>query len=322
MSNSITRDAIFNEIHNRGWLVESIGKDDDIYKITDDKGRISIGRGARLRESSSNGVYISKYKDMSYAFVQSLGYRVPDFLVYKQTESAKAFLATHKSIVVKPTDAEQSKGVEVGITTEQQLADAVALATTVSTTGQVLLQQQVHGKLYRILIVNGIFFAAAYRRAPYVVGDGVQTVRQLIISKNDTPLRSASQPTPLKPINIEHVTAFLQERTDEVLAAGTELEVLPVASISVGGEAEDVTDSVHSFYRETSEQIVRALGLSICGIDIMVEDIESPPAVQGFYPLIELNSLPGLKLHLFPTAGGISRDPSAAILDAAFPPTN
>lgn len=320
MSNSITRQAIIDEVNARGWTYSKLVGKNNAYIVTDDKGRSSIGRGARFSNSSANGFIISKFKHFSYAFLEHSGYRVPAYLVTDNFDDMKAFLIQHQYVAVKPVDAEQSKGVTVNVADEEGLRRALDSAKRVSKTGEVVIQRQVEGRLYRLLVVDNQLFAASYRRAAFVVGDGTSTVLQLIESKNQDPHRSEDGTTPLKKIKIEAARMHLgDEGLRTVLAPGEEREVIAIASVSAGGEAEDVTDKVHSTYKAIAEDITKKLGLGIAGLDIIVDDISVPQSDVQYFPIIEINSLPGFKLHLYPTAGGVARNPAAAVLDAAFP---
>lgn len=319
--NSITRQAIINEVEARGWTYSELPGKESAYIVTDSNGRSNIGRGARFLNTSANGAVICKYKHFSYAFLERIGYKVPDYIVYDTMPLALEFLKLHQPIAVKPVDAEQSKGVTVSVTSEAALDEAISKAQELSYTGEVVLQHQVQGQLYRLLVVNNTLFAAAYRRAAFVIGDGTSTVRQLIEQKNLDPLRSQEGATPLKKIKIDDALHHLgASGLEKILPVGEELEVVAIASISAGGEAEDVTDKVHPFYKQAAEHITSSLGLGIAGIDIITDDITTSEAEDHYFPIIEINSLPGFKLHLYPTAGGVPRDPSAAVLDAAFPP--
>lgn len=317
MNDSVTRTAIFDEVLRRGWQYEMASPDDHFYRITTPEGKSVIGRGGRLK-SSANGVFIARNKWRSYAYLKSSGYNVPDFMMYDNHASATEFLARHDAIVVKPLDGEQSRGVTVDITTESELETAVLLARQESLTGRVLLQQQLAGRLYRLLVVGNRLFAAAYRRAAFVTGDGIHTVEELINEKNKHPLRGSDSSKPLKYISLPSVRKFLGEATmSEILPIGEEKELLAIASVSLGGEAEDVTTQVSASVADMVVAITADLGLSVCGFDVMCDDIATLESGDVF-PIVELNSLPGFKLHIYPTAGGESRNPAKAVLDDAF----
>lgn len=320
MANSVTREAIKAEIARRGWQFRVLTHDAAYYEVTAPDGRTAIGTGGRIGNGSANGDRLAVNKMYSYEFMQKIGYTVPDFLFYEDEQQSLEFLSRHKTIVVKPLDGQQSLGVTVDVATPEQLRDAVEYAKRNSPrSDRVLLQRQLHGKLYRVLVIGDKLFAASHRRAAFVVGDGIHTIRELIALKNDDPLRSDTTATPLKTIHIEQVEKYLStEALDAVLGEGQERELLPIASVSLGGESEDVTESVDSRFADALVDITVRLGVSICGFDIITPDIHDVPFDEEF-PIVEMNSLPGFKLHLFPTAGGVVRDPAPAVLDVAFP---
>jgi len=318
MVDNITRSCIRDEVIRRGWKYEELPPDGRFYKITDNHGRTSIGIGSKLGSSSSTGSSIARNKFDSYTYVSSLGYRLPGFTIYENDDSAGVFMRRWGKIVVKPTDSEQSRGVTTDVSSLTDLQKAVKEAIQFSQEGKVVLQQQLSGDLYRLLVIGDRLFAASCRRPAFVTGNGLLTIRQLIELKNKHPTRSAGSLSPLKPISIELASRLIgQAGLDRVLGDGENQIVSPIASVSLGGEAEDITERVHSSYSEIAITITRELKLSVCGFDIMTEDITAP--CSGVFPLVEFNSMPGFKLHLYPTAGGVSRDPAVALLDWEFP---
>lgn len=315
---SITENSIKNEVEKRGWKFEWATSNKRFYRITTSEGAYSVGTGSRLGRSGANGRIIAQDKFLSYDYLKNAGYNVPEFELYENATQANDFLTRYASIVVKPLDSEQSKGVTVGVRSKSDLMIAYKKAHAESQSGGVILQKELNGKLYRLLVVGDRLFAAAYRRAAFVTGNGRDTVRALINEKNAHPWRSDSSSSPLKKISLSKVEAYMGVAAlEEILRDGEEKEVLAIASVSLGGEAEDVTTEVHPELAEIAVSITRGLGLSICGFDLMLDDITAKPALN-FFPLVEFNSLPGFKLHIYPTAGGVTRDPSAAILDLEF----
>ena len=69
--------------------------------------------------------------------------------------------------------------------------------------------------------------------------------------------------------------------------------MLDNANLSTGGEAIDVTDSMHQFYRDTAIRLTEDMGLRFCGVDIMTSgSIQSD--VFGEWHVIEINAAPGI----------------------------
>lgn len=314
---SITRQKIIGEAKRRGWRVTYFDPAERVYEIVTAAGQRCFFIGSAPQKTSWVATKIADHKSLSYHYLQSLGIKVPPFLDYEDEASAKAFLDKHKPIVVKPEDSYKSRGVSVGVTTLTQLRKAVREARKYSEF--VILQQQLSGKLYRLLVLDGIFSAAAHRQAAAVTGDGVHTVRELIVRKNNGPLRSGENVTPLAKIDIRLAEKFLGLRAlDAVPSMAETVKVAPIDSLMAGGEAADVTDVVHPSYVAIAEQIAQGLGLLAAGLDIITPDITRPFEADGVFPFLEINARPGFTMHYHPTAGGRPRNPAAALLDAVF----
>ena len=89
-----------------------------------------------------------------------------------------------------------------------------------------------------------------------------------------------------------------------------------IESVSEGGEARNCTADAHPGWIDAAVHITNALGLFVAGFDIMTDDISAPPA-DGYLPLLEVNSMPGLKIHEFPSQGEPVRL-AARLLDSVF----
>jgi cyanophycin synthetase len=318
MKDSISRQLLRHAATDCGYAVSLPGDQEYFLEVAHPSGKRILFRGTMNNRNSAIGSLVARHKDLTLNFFASRGIAMPPYRLYSTTDEAVEFLRQHHTIVVKPVDGAQSKGVTVDVTDEVTLGEAVELAQGKGYNGKVILQKQLSGKLYRLIVVNGVMVAAALRRAPEVTGDGSQTVRQLIEQLNADPRRGETADTPLKKISLSSAEAYLGTRQiDTVLSAGEVLRVSALDSVSAGGEAVDVTESVHARHAELAEWVSKELDLYVCGIDIMTEDISLPPQ-DDHWPLLEINSQPGLKLHHFPTGGGQPRDVAGMIMKNLF----
>lgn len=314
MANSITRQLLIQETVRRGWTYQIIGEAAEILRISDGHKTISF-MGSRPDQSSANGRQITISKTLTLAFVESLGYAVPAYQLISSPDQLALFLESYTPIVIKPADSGQSKGVTVGISTRDEAVAAYHAARHYS--DAVVAQQQIRGKLYRIFVVAGSVPVVTERSAAAVIGDGVQTVEQLIVALNQDPRRGEASDTPMKRVDPEKARQYLgDELFHTVLPDGQHQRVGAIESVSEGGEARNCNDEVHSGWIEVAISITNALGLFVAGFDIMTEDISMPPA-DSYLPLLEINSMPGLKIHEFPSQG----EPvslASLLLDKAF----
>lgn len=58
-----------------------------------------------------------------------------------------------------------------------------------------------------------------------------------------------------------------------------------------GGDAIELTDKIHSDWSRLVVEITAKMGLRLCGVDILTNDITLPPAD---YVVLEINGRPGL----------------------------
>lgn len=301
MANSMTRQLLIAACNERGWRYQILGKDASILIIDDGHSRHTF-MGSRPMQSSANGRHITLSKELTLEYVEQLGYTVPAYCLVKN-EGLRAFLDTCKTIVIKPSDGGQSKGVTTGITSLTQAQEAVAYAERYSAGGMVIAQQQISGKLYRIFVLNGTVPVVTERRAAYVTGDGEQTVEQLIAVLNQDPRRGDGSDTPMKRVNLAKAKQYVGEVAfTAVPEAGQTVRIAAIESVSEGGEAWNVTSEVHETWKQAAIAITQSLGLFVAGFDVMSDKIHEP--VDGHYlPLLEINSMPGLKIHEYPSSG-------------------
>jgi cyanophycin synthetase len=90
------------------------------------------------------------------------------------------------------------------------------------------------------------------------------------------------------------------------------------ANLSTGGTSIDVTDMMHPENIFLCERISRVIGLDICGVDIMAENLTQPLKENGGC-ILEVNAAPGFRMHLAPSEG-LPRNVAAPVIDMLYPP--
>jgi cyanophycin synthetase len=290
---------------------------------------VRLGQGAKQRRiiaaetdaTSAVAESIAQDKELTRTLLEEGG--VPVVVGRPVADSADAWAAAQEiaaPVVIKPRDGNQGRGVSVNLTTHEEIEQAWHIARAESSA--VVVERFVPGADYRLLIVGGRMVAAARRRPPMVIGDGVSTVRQLVDRVNEDPRRCGDHAGSLSPIEIDAVAlAVLAEQGLDPQGVPEPEQAVFLrnnANLSTGGTAEDVTDIVHPDVAARAIDAARIVGLDIAGIDIVADDIAvSLENQQG--AIIEVNACPGLRMHLEP-AEGMPRDVGAAIVDTLFPP--
>jgi cyanophycin synthetase len=278
-------------------------------------------QAAETDRSSAIAESIAQDKELTKNLLRSAGVPVPGGRPVADAEDAwKAAGEIGGAVVVKPRDGRQGKGVAVNLQTREQVLAGYAAATEVSS--DVMVERFMTGHDFRMLVVGDKLIAAARRDPPLVVGDGVQTVRQLVNVVNSDPRRSEGHATTLTKIRFDDIAlARLAEQgytADSVPPKGARVILRNNANLSTGGTATDVTDDVHPDMAASAVAAAQMVGLDICGIDVVCDSVLKPLQDQGG-GIVEVNAAPGLRMHLAPSFGK-GRAVGKAIVDMMFKP--
>ncbi len=271
-------------------------------------------------QTSSVAVDISCDKQLTKQVLTEGAIPVPYGKVVTDFKSALAFLNTGRAaIVAKPVDGNQGKGVTVNIKTSAELKRAFQYASEFGS--RILVEENIEGNQYRVLVVDGKMVAAAMRVPAQVQGDGEHTISQLVEMVNQEEQRGYGHEKPLTQIKLDSIALMLlakkQYTVSSVPLKGEVVYLRDSANLSTGGTAVDVTEKVHLEYADIAERASRLVGLDVAGVDIMCKDI-SLPYSQGGGAVIEVNAAPGIRMHHYPNEGK-SQDVAGQIIDYLFP---
>jgi GNAT-family acetyltransferase (TIGR03103 family) len=303
---------IADEARRRGILVEVVDADGGFLRLTHG-GRSIVTRESLSELTSAVAVSWCDDKRVTRRLLAKAGLRVPRGRAATSGEADAAFLAEVGEVVVKPARGEQGRGITVGVTTPDELATAVARA--LEHCPDVLLEECCSGEDLRVVVINHDVVAAAVRRPATVVGDGENTVAELIAaqSRRRAAATGGESTIPMDDTTIAAVRAAGWE-LDSVLPPGEQLQVRRTANLHTGGTIHDVTDRIHPELAAAAVEASRVLDLPVTGLDLLVPDVEGPE-----YVIIEANERPGLANHepqptaerfvdlLFPTTRSLPR---------------
>jgi cyanophycin synthetase len=299
-----------------------------VTRLSDDS-LVQLGHGCRHKfiqaamSSETNAIAVDTAGDKSLtkALLARAAVPTPAGRVVDSVEGAERALEEMGApVVVKPLDGNQGKGVSLDLCTAEQVGIAFEIAQRVSR--RVVVEELLRGRDYRVLVVDGKMLAACERLPARVVGDGRSTIQQLIDEANRDPRRGEGHSKPMSTITVDRVcTATLGKQgytLDSVPADAIAVPLRENANLSTGGSAIDVTDVVHPSMRLICERAARAIGLDICGVDLVVPDISQPYTEGG---VVEVNAAPGIRMHHFPSEGQ-PRDVAAEIVRMLYPEDN
>ncbi|MGD6801272.1 cyanophycin synthetase [Rossellomorea aquimaris] len=221
-------------------------------------------------------------------------------------------------LVLKPLHGRQGKGVITNIKNKEELFNALYCLEPLQET--LIIERFYDGSDYRLLVVDNKLVAASLRTAPFLIGNGKDTIEKLIEAENENPLRGSGHEKPITKIPMNQTVKCFLESQDlsfhTVLEKGQIIQAVGSANLSTGGQAIDVTDEVHPSIREIAETAAEAIGLDVAGVDLICRDITKPFSSETA-AILEINAAPGIRMHLHPSKGK-RREAGKAIVQYLF----
>jgi cyanophycin synthetase len=292
---------------------------------------VQLGHGVyqrRIRATVSSStsavaVDLASDKELTKSLLRGAGIRVPSAeIVRSADEAVAAAVRIGLPVAVKPLDGNHGRGVSLDLHDDTEIRVAFERARVETRRGSVIIEQQVRGHDYRLLVIGGRVVAAAQRVPAHVVGDGLATVRQLVDRANTDPRRGEGHEAVLTRIQFDEQTERVLARqhldATAVPAEGQVVFLADTANLSTGGIAIDCTDDVHPDNAAVAVEAALVIGLDVAGVDLIASDIRTPITELGG-AVIEVNAGPGLRMHLAPSEGE-RRDVAGPLLDLLFPP--
>lgn len=285
--------------------------------------RYAIGAGQEVEHvasvSSTKDSYLAQKlqrdKWSTNTLVSRLSLPIAKWEIIESKEHLERVFPNYPTpVVIKPGGLTGGSGVTTNIMTIEHALKAYDYAlgkinAKIRSEWQqkVMIQQQVSGDDYRILVIDGKMRIATKRIPAFVVGDGKKSIRQLIEETNKDPRRDTKNPRhTLKPIGFDTLLEeFLSEQDltlESVPKADEKVFVRKVASMSQGGITEDFTNKVHPQIKYIVESLAATIKAFVLGVDIICKNISKPLTLENG-SLIEMNTMPEAYLNSFPVIG-------------------
>jgi len=283
-------EIIVNEARRRGIAVSILDSEEGYVELTFG-GRSIVCRESLTELTSAIAMSRCANKTVTRRIFIKAGLNVPDQIPAGDKESNYEFLQQQGSVVVKPADSEQGRGISVNIRNRHDLDLAIGNAARFS--NDVIIEQYIEGMDLRIVLIDYKVVAAAIRRPPEISGDGRSKIIDLI---NRQSRRREAVTQGESSIPLDNVTERCIRRQgydmEDRLPAGEKLCIRETANLHTGGTIHDVTDKLNPELRAVAERAARLLKIPVVGLDLLVPD---PAGAE--YTIIEANERPGLANH-------------------------
>src|SRR5699024_3785982 len=149
--------------------------------------------------------------------------------------------------------------------------------------------------------LQGTLVSIIARIPPYIVGDGINTIKELIIFKNKE--RGKCKYLSKHPIKVTNkVTEFLENNNqsiDYIPQKGEYILLSSVSNIFGGGEIINITDKVSENIKDFALDVLASItGIYSGGLDIILDSYDDKDP-----HILEVNTYPVISLTKYPTYG-------------------
>ena len=247
---------------------------------------------------------IASSKKLTKSVLEEASIPAPMARQYSETqwEAAASFFQNRPEgtrSVVKPSDGRQGQGITTGVRMLADLEAAWRRAMDASRAKQLLIEEEVPGVDVRVFVVQGRAVAAATRIPPFIVGDGVSDVAELIEHLQNARKSHVYMKSRELKVDVDYLGRNGVDETS-VLAAGEVCFLNGTANLSRGGVAVDLTDVIPHGTLQIAERAATAVpGLEVAGVDLLMPDAASAEGAV----VLEINSSPNLLVHDAPAFG-------------------
>jgi cyanophycin synthetase len=241
-------------------------------------------------------------KAVVHRLLASGGLAVPAHAVFTlgTMQKAKDFAAAHPAgCVIKPAGGYGGKGVTTHIQGPAEVRRAALLASLYDS--ELLVEAQIPGECYRLLVVDGRLVDAACRRGIRIEADGIRTIGGLLADENSRRAGSG-----LTRLTIDRDCLFTLRHQGLTPESRPEQgRVVLLKTVNDTGRnyrevrtvyTERATERICESIRRDAERAAAIVGSEFLGVDVIAPDPSRPLAETGGV-INEVNTTPALHHH-------------------------
>jgi len=279
------------------YLVKEYKKNDIIYSKKNKtlmKDGKKLSTKTQLNKSGSNKIANSKYETSK--LLQSYNIPVPKFIKWDNSKSRNYNIELINKLryplVVKPINGTQGKDVYLNLQNINQVLNKINYL--LSKNKSIIIEEQINGENYRILILNNEIIDIIHRKKPTIIGNGNHNIKELIDTYNN--IQKKNKNYPITNINYELLNGQ-GLKLESVPTRGRKIIISNVCNYHNGSRLVRIPiQHVHPDNLEMFKKINKVIDLNLSGIDYMSSDITKSYKKGNGY-INEVNGGPDMKIH-------------------------
>jgi cyanophycin synthetase len=199
-------------------------------------------------------------------------------------------------VVIKPRALDGGAGVFPNLANQKQLEFAYSQASKL--TKDIIIERFFRSNDYRIVVYEDEVIWAIERRYPGIIGDGENTILQLIEIENRSRAIDSTKSSVLSPLAIDTETVICLRNQglelDSIPEPNNFVRVRDKSNINVGGVPISFPlDNIHEDNISLAREVVNAIGLNLAGVDLLIDDLSKSWREIGGV-ICEINAQPSL----------------------------
>lgn len=225
-------------------------------------------------------------------------------------------------VVLKPNWGSHGDHIVVDIQNVEQLEKAIYHFYIAHDNNEPFIIEKFYPwQEYRLFVTHLGGFAVIHRQWANVIGNGIDTVEELINIENKKRHEiKITVNTSLCPIIIDNeVHTFLNRNNKDLFyipQLSEQVYLRQESNLAKGGISINMTQEVPKLFKDIAIKTLACFpGLKLAGLDLLCPDIY---AIDPEYVILEVNSNPGLTMHHYPAIGN-SENVAQLVCDVMFP---
>ena len=285
---SMKSNYLNKKLNENGYYIDL-----DNYSIIDKNNNI-IKKYQSMYFNSNKSHYIAKNKPLTNNILLKNNIPTPKNIII-DNENKFEFINANKYFpcVLKPVDGMQGKDVFTHIDNQTEF-DSI-LNKLLKKYDKIMLENLVNGNNYRIFVFNDKVMDVIEREKPYIIGNGKNSVKELIDIKNKI----------LEDKNL-FIVKYLDEKLinqqgykiNDIVKNNHKIFITNTVNFHNGANAKRV--SLNDIDKSNIELFIKAhklIGLECSGVDYMSDNIRIPYYKNNGH-IIEMNDMVDTKIHI------------------------
>jgi len=304
----LSTQLLLREAIKRGVFFEIMDRKENFIRLEKNGNVQYVKQATKTSLDNYASVLAMENKLVTKRILEENGIRVPKGEDYTNAETAKSDYVRFRGmpVVIKPNQTNFGTGITILKENMDELTFQHAVDIAFEYDSTILIEEFITGKEYRFFVIGDEVAGILHRVPANVTGDGIKSIRELVRTKNEDPLRGKGYHTPLEKIQLGEAEAmFLQAQFkdfDYIPAYGETVYLRENSNISTGGDSIDFTDDIPDSYKQIAIKAAQALNVTITGLDMIIPNL-TKDASDDNYAIIELNFNPAIHIHCHPFKG-------------------